>query len=828
MAPQTPPDPLGADRIDISLDLVGQGSLEAVNLLNKQLSVLTTFMANAQAGSPEAQAAAAAAIGTSMHNTSVADTGGRWASRPPAPLTPQQLKDQAVLQNAYRSSPIGRMVTDFREGGQENEGAAARLGRAVDKELSYYGATERTQARRRGPSPRGAADPYERIYSGTTGGFDAQQTTGGGPSSSASMPGDPLSNDPVWRQAARSNMETWERAQEGFRLPPGGLSLNFQDKLRIASDFFTRSAERRYESARIQRGVPQIEAAQQEALSMGWQPGDFAQMGIETPDLSDVAVNRGRVAGLLRIGEENAGYAALARDVGRHVQGRIQQAYAFGGELQQTGVQAGFERAGQVTIPGTNIGFTNPLDFFRAGSAAREGLNQRINTMRLRLMGGIDRGQAQAIVGGLAGAGWTGEQGQNAAFDAIAPLVQQGQNPELAVGTFDYAMRQGNASMKDFVETMSNLGDSARAANMSLDEYQQGLTEFAQQARSLGAVGTQGLNLGRNITGALGIAPQVASTLLTNPMVQAFSMRQGLLPNELGMAGSNQITGSLYGGMEMAMKAASGFSTQPIRDPATGRMISGQERQMNQAASIMGIDRELFQRLWRQRGTAQHGARALDELQTYQGEMDTLQHRVDQNKKVPMLHNQQISPGDWVPTHAGAPGAVDMGNGVFARKATRVEFGDKYPSDPRRGPIPNNMVEEAKRQLQTGDSGSWNKIHGELRAMLPAKGDESRGHFDKLLHQIEGESGSKRVGDIRSFITERDKVQVPDDGPTVYVKFKGAAAKYFEQDDVRKKTKNITNAGGPSTAEAMLQPRAADAYAAAQSAIDAATTTGRG
>jgi hypothetical protein len=71
--------------------------------------------------------------------------------------------------------------------------------------------------------------------------------------------------------------------------------------------------------------------------------------------------------------------------------------------------------------------------------------------------GGINGEQAREIVGGLSAAGYTGEEGQNLAFNAIAPLVQQGQNAGITVGMMDQAIRNGNMSAKEFVDTMNDL-----------------------------------------------------------------------------------------------------------------------------------------------------------------------------------------------------------------------------------------------------------------------------------------------------------------------------------------------------------------------------------
>lgn len=749
MAPQD--SAFDPDRIDISLDLIGSGSLEAVQALTQALHQHTVFVANAQARSPEGAAAGLQAIGNSL-----------------APTTGTVVPDGSHL---YASLPSNSPST------QDGAGQGASLG-WVAQRLENYRRQETEQLKRRSKLGMGdpSGSPYQSLYSGRVGGADEE--LGGAPgsvSSGASLPDDTASsNDPLWRQALMSNPVEWERSQEGIRLPPGGLSLNIQDKLRIASDFLAQRANARYTSA--------VDQAGPDATGDSISAGNFM----------------GSTAGLLRIGSEHAAQVQL---VAGDLRNYAQRATNYAGGYQQAGVAAGYDRAGQVNIPGTNIGITNPLDFFNKDSAAREGLNQRVNTMRLRMMGGINGEQAQQIVGGLAGMGWTGEQGESAAFNALAPLVQQGMNPALATQSFDDVMRQGNSTISNFVQTMDHLGRSAQAANMSLDEYQQGLEEFAQKAKQLGAVGAQGYQLGRDLTDSLGVAPQVAATFFDNPLVQGQAMAQtGVLPNAMGLLGAHQTTNALYGAIDMAMKGTAGFANRPsIVDPTTGHRISGKAYQVTEAASLMGMDRNLLQRLLRQRGVSQHAAAASELLHRYHGEQDRAATRGDLvGGRASVIGDQSIGVGDWVPSRSDAPGAIRMPDGTYAVEATAAGHGDVYSA--------------------TGNDAQWKAIKKQLMGLGPGhlhdSIDVAPGHkpttFADQVSNLEKLHGQARIDAAQKLIRDTDKVKTNQgDAPTVYVKFKGAAAKLFEQDG-RSDAKKSANAGGSNLAEAIISPQEAN------------------
>lgn len=764
-----PNDP---DRIDISLDLVGGQSLAAIQALTDQLSTVGTYLANVQAETPEGRAANAANIGRAVNTTGKIARSGEhgYSSRPPtdpvADGAGKLASDPETLR--YGTQPLYRRMLN--SGGPRN---------FLQREIALYGAQERDQVVTRSRRGYGGLDPsYAPLFGEEhLGGADLEMSQRpGSVSSGASNPNVARSNDPLWRQSLMSNPVDWERAKEGFRLPPGGLSLNPQQKLEIAADFFTRSAERRYQATLLERQQQALSEAQQTAMLSGAPASAVDSLRLEDMDvdMSGVSSRSGTIAAGLRLASNQSGIMALGSDL-RQQAARF---YNYAGAIQATGVQAGGERAGQITIPGTNIGITNPFDFFNRNSAAREGLRQRVNVQRLRLMGGINGTQANQIVTGLAGSGWTGGQGQDIAFDGIAPLVQQGMNPELAVNSFDQTMRQGNASLSDFVDTMSNLQESAHAARMSLDEYQQGLSQFSEVAQGLGATGVQGTRLGRGMTDALGVAPQVAAEMIQSPLVQGMALRQGLLPNETGLMSPTEGVQNVYTALDMAMKATAGFRNQPVKDAAGHVIASGEQRQIAQVASILGpgFSTDVVQRLLRQRNFSQAAARAEPQIERLGG-MEKALGQTTEGKST-----------------AASPYTSSAGRGGSVSSAMRG------------GELLTSLEQKRLSSANTQIDHQWRSVLHTLREGAPDEQDHP-GQYRKYMAEVGQLSHTGRGDRMKAaehFIRTHSQSTAPDTTPTVHVKFTGAAAKFFEQnpDELKKMT---ANAGGQS-----LQAQLAD------------------
>jgi hypothetical protein len=763
-------NPLDPDRIDISLELVGEGHLRAVEALTAQLSSTAALLNNVGSLIPEQQLRGAQTVAGSFNQgLGVHEGPSPYRSTPPT----AGAQDAAGLGASHTGNLHELTNLSFRQrlGRYRQEpGGVGGMGRLIDREINVYGGREAEQARNRAgmtvrsdfaePSALHAGTQFDRDIMYTPGGgmSGAPSNTHGGASQGASMP------RPAWMQALQANPAQWERAQEGFVLPQFG-ELTIQDKLRMGSDFFTRSATRAHERAWIenQRANQPYNAAMAEAMSLGFSQSEFAQHiapgeGLAYTPFQGAGLQRGRAANLLRMGADQSAQIVTAMN-------EIRRMTSWGSGMQAQGIAAGFERGGTINIPGTEIGIQNPLDMLQSGSAMREAINQRVNVQRLRLRGGITGGQASEIIGSLAGLGWTGEEGQNLAFDTVAPLVQQGQNPGIVSAALDQAIRNGNTSLEDFRTTMDDLGPSARAARMSLDEYQQGLMEFAEVAQEMGAFAGQGQRLGRNLSEGFGITPQQSASVIQSPLTQGLAMMNyGVLPNELGALGAGAIGNATGQSIDMAMRAAGAFNQDIVRD---GKVVmTGEERQSIQAAQFMGVSRETFERLRRGRDITPRIFEAQEALEDYSAGTKNLK-KADGGASIV---TGAIKPGEWVPTRKGQPGAEHFGGNIYGKRATVAGYGEKIDIAAGAGALSGQINDR------------WETVESQLRAMAPKSGKE-RKNFLKSVDALDDLDPAEKASKARKMLNKaaQDIVDPEENKSTVKVRFTGAAAKYFEQ-----------------------------------------------
>lgn len=792
MAPQRPS--IDPQRIDISLDLVGQGSLAAIEQLSQQLSNVTNYLSNIGATDAGGRARGAARIAGSRSARGVHDRGA-------SPTASQPHLSPSINNNAGANASLPPSVVDA---GPNAGFLANRVARYANNELS--------QRRSLGGQQH------------TPPGFNYSQINMGTPpgriSSSASLPGGSSGNDPLGRIALQANtQDAWSGLQEGYRLPPGGLSLSTQDKIYLASNFLGASAEKSYQK--------QIAGKLSSAASQaGFSSNDISQLSpdelkdfLPDIDMSDVGARRFGASSLLReAGEKIAPIQALT--------GGLQNLYGFGSGVQQAGVAGGYQRAGQINIPGTNIGITNPFDFLKSGSAAQEGARQRLTASRLRLMGGINGSQASEIVNSLAQSGWTGSMGQNAAFDAISPLVQQGQDPRLVTQAFDRSMRQGNSSLEDFLKTMDKMGPSAKAARQDLNEYMQGLETFSDTAKSLGATGSQGYALGRGVSDITGLAPEVTSRIFQDPVFQGMGLQQGLLPSQLGTMSTGGFVKNLYKTLDFMKAATAPFMNKPYRDPNTGVIttpgVQEQAQMISTLAPDLGSADVILNQLRNEKRNTAAGVASswLDKYGNDTKGADSYIKKSGTSGANYSLRSQKYKAGDLIPApvrkhvvgraglmdNRGQPkGAINLGNGQFAVRATSDGEGQTFV------PSSAKMFNDAV-YARAGAGGDWSHVSEELRLMAPGKkGSREYDNYMKKVNALSYTQGADRVKAARQLIQDQTRgINAPQgDSNTSYVKFTGLAAKFFEQDkSALKKAQAAANSGGPSIAKTATVPAA--------------------
>lgn len=768
--------PLDPNKIDIGLEIVGKDSIKQIEGLIAGLAGVQQELGKLGSLIPENQVAGSSALSSRMGQSGIVEGGRSPNASVAANVIPSaqdahgQGGSNAEELRVLGEAGILRRLKDFKNLPPEERGPVRDWGtNFLDRQIAAYQAREGAQTSRRGGqdvsniSLRGGPDYMNMDAPGSIPGNPTS-----GQSTGASVPREIAANDPAWLQAMKSNPRRYERGQEPFSIPQFG-EWTIQDKLNMASDFFQRRGEQQY--ARKRQSIAQDML--QSGMDQGYSEEEMRariQSAEGQAEISQVAqeqgsgLRSGRAAMALRMAaDQSASVVAVAREARR--------AYAYGSGLQQAGVSAGYERAGQINIPGTDIGITNPLNAIGiglggSGEAAREAMNQRINIQRLRLKGGIDKQQAAEIVGGLAAAGYTGEEGQNLAFDTISPLVQQGQNAGITVGMMDQAIRNGNTSAKEFLDTMNDLGPAARNARMSLDEYQQALGNFAESAQQLGGTYGQGLALGRNVSTQLGINPQQATAVMQSPLIAANAMAQfGVMPNAIGALGNGNASalGQLTERSIDQVEAMTRPFNRTVRGANGEVVMRGRDAQDAQAAQMMGVPVETYKRLRAGRQDAPGILKAGDALKAYQDAtqiIDSQGHQKESRWGIDILKKD--------------------------KKGTMSE-------------TEQNAAEHA-RDLQ------WRNVDKALRESAGTLKGKERDQFLKKVGDLEDEKDpSKRAEKAQKLLGERAKPLLADDQRNVTeVRFTGAAAKYFEQ--VEKKLpdefKKANQGGTPRNASA--------------------------
>jgi hypothetical protein len=550
---------------------------------------------------------------------------------------------------------------------------------------------------------------------------------------------EPDESEPGWLQQLKANPQQFEQAQEGITIPQFG-EYTIQDKLRFGANWLTRSSTSAYEQ-----------------------------------DGGDAGQKRGRTANLVNQAADNAGNIQLAAKELRRLE-------VFGGDLQERGRRLGYDRGSQANIPGTDIGIQVPdlgFDLFGLNSdapgdsALSEGGRQRLTELRMSAKGGINKGQAGEAVGALANAGFSGSEATTLGMDYISPLMQQGQDPATTVEMFTKGIRNGNASMVEMADTLDNLGGSAKAARMGLDEYMQGLDAYAEQAQERGATYQQGLEQGRGVAGATGLSPQQAAQATGSELTQSMGfINTGILPSQQGLLSPQQSTNATFDAIDLAKQFGQVHNVDSV-DPETGDVIKGEDKMYAAAAQMAGMDVETMKRLDKNKDLIQNklmpGQKAVTEIQEGIGGVTA-----DINKRKEALGGERTK----------APGMAGVAQGIGQW------IGGGGESDEEKGKRADldNVEKELQRQVGT-ESQTWKDTERALAemAITPEEDPKARKEWMARIEKTEDiKDPGERYAAAKGMMEERAQALIGEEDPNqVYVKFVGEAAKYFEQ--VRKK-----------------------------------------
>lgn len=745
MAPHDPNDSTRRT-IDINLALP-QGTQAVMDDLVRQMAALTPMVAALASDSPEHRAQAARQVAQTTRPGAVPRASSPFASHPT-----QGDRSDGVSPGASHSARLGEFATD--------------LGHA------------------RGWS--GGLDPRS-----LPGQIEAARQA-----AQANLPSAPGVSAPQFRQERWFNYQG--QSYQNRNGPSAGASIPQQvtmaQKLAMGRSWLNQRIEQVATGVETRTGIP---ASQVRRLAHTSSMGVLNGMPPPPPAGAPEEQHHGGVVTDLA---QTAVLAQLVSGGRRHAQAE--------GEMiargQIRGVEAGYDRPGQINIPGTDVGMINPMDLLRRNSAFRETLNQRLNIMRLRAQGGINGDQANAIVNGLASRGWTGEQGQNMAFDYLAPLVQQGQNPEMLASMFDQAARNGQTPLSELRETLSQLGPAARAAHMGLSEYQRGLDEFANQIQERGGTYGEGVRTARTLSESYGMSPQQMGQLVNSPMTTAMAATHfGALPWEVGALGPDALAQASGTGIDMALQAFQGMPA--VRGPNGQVLESSRRRQVSGAAQALGTSYETLQRYLGGREAAPHIRRAQQALRGY-GDLATVHQGLDQT-----IHGglrgfvndpMNVEKGAaYIALHPRAVGRGirhGVGHAVAHPLDTVSDIGNSIGSLFGSSSSAEKHLSETDRRADR----QFNIVSDEMVNTAKLEKDPTtRSELMKQVRDIRGESDpakrAKRAKDFLSDAAARYTNEQASD-QTAYLKFTGPAAAWFEHvkkdlpDDMRRRA----DAGG--------------------------------
>lgn len=568
-------------------------------------------------------------------------------------------------------------------------------------------------------------------------------------------PGDPNYNPRAWQ-----NNVDFGKIDEPFQLPRFG-ELTIQDYLNMLSTRRTRQALGPAGEARNLRS----QAEQQNRDLTDEEQGQINDLTEQSDRYG------GKAAAYKYLADNVAPQLYTAHRIARSV---IRTAVSQGinpNEWEQRGAALGYER-------GPNVG---PLHI-PFGAAGGEGFRQQMDIYQLRLKGGINNEQAQAINAASAGAGFGGDLGHQVSYQLMAPMMQKyGANPQNFV-PFLQALRTGTAGVGDLTSALGDLGQTTREANMHIDQTTEALAKVVEQTQEMGGTTLGGIRTGTAFQQTFGLPADLSGQVAQSGFTQAHLAAQTGIPGNL--QGALPATARLQGGLQAMQRVYSMYAGQngrggvfpsvdtPITDPTTGEVIAHQHTAGSEFAYAatgqqFGLNAEQTKKMLNRRGAyAALQARGLAEA--YSGRNtrianDYRRHPAQSVEDVAKAHGiSKKHLGAYTIGADGMPVFKDSGYddsiGTSIRKWMKDDAG-RFATDHTRYTVHgNNQVE-------------W----GELRAMADRAGVKPK-TLDKIRRETEGHAGER----ARRVTHELNKVIDDANTPQLHVKFTGPAAKMFK------------------------------------------------
>lgn len=242
----------------------------------------------------------------------------------------------------------------------------------------------------------------------------------------------------------------------------------------------------------------------------------------------------------------------------------------------------GYERGGQIQLPG-GVGFTLPgLQYFQGGTAGGEARHMKGAEIWARSHAGVNKREAQDIIGETSAAGFSGSMADGSVRLMTDMYSRHRMDPGL-VKNFFGQLRTGSSNFKDVNNQLESLAIAAKGAGLNINQMAEQVAAAGEFNQSIGGTFASGAGKATAFTNATGLPADRYAKLMQNPLVSGMiSAQTGLPPQMQGLLGTS---GSLSG-MDQAYKLAKGMSrgiggsmasSHAIIDPATGKPMIGQD-----------------------------------------------------------------------------------------------------------------------------------------------------------------------------------------------------------------------------------------------------------
>jgi hypothetical protein len=445
------------------------------------------------------------------------------------------------------------------------------------------------------------------------------------------------------------------------------------------------------------------------------------------------------------------------------------------------------------------LGIQTP--FSQAGA---EDLRRMRDTQRLRFSAGINNEQAQRISLAANQAGFTGDTAESLRMEVMGPAFRNfGINPESII-PLTQTLRTGTMSTRELADAISDLGETARAANLDVNQAAQQLAAAGEAAQQMGGSFQSGMNFGRTFMAGTGLPAEVGNRLAQNPMVQAFTAAQTGLPamvqGALPPQARNEAMRTALSTMVQAYGGAfgKGVNTTTV-DATTGERITehtgGRDLAIGAAANALGIN--------------QDEAKAIMNRTNRQASIETTMARVTQyteqgNKAEKSVQDQMLKRiaadkgGKASDYYFDKDGQVRQRTPENVRRAMEDVTGKKLEDKVVQSHLAGTVAGLAAKLVQDGksDKNDNKTTWGELRASAHRAGVSNK-DLDDARKLKDPAAQAKRV---RQLVTEKAQ----ESEAKYEIKFTGQAEKFFKA--LVKDNKNLPGADFDNAVAAASAP----------------------